>query len=81
MTTFMRSQKLLVSAGIATLGGASLLTLSVGNIFAPAGAGVTAVDVSSPFIGAEFPVCHSPAAIALPKMMLRLARLKCHAPR
>jgi tetratricopeptide (TPR) repeat protein len=35
---------------------------------------VTAVDVSSPFVGAEFPVCHSPAAIALPKMMLRLAQ-------
>ncbi|HEY6382542.1 MAG TPA: hypothetical protein VIY07_12155, partial [Pseudolabrys sp.] len=74
MTTFMRSQKLLVSAGIAALGGAALLTLSVGNIFAPAGAGVSAVDASSPFVGAEFPVCHSPAAIALPKMMLRLAQ-------
>jgi len=74
MTTFMRSQKLLVSVGIAALGGAALLKLSVGNIFAPAGAGATALDVSSPFVGAEFPVCHSPAATGLPKMVLRLAQ-------
>ena len=74
MTTFMRSQKLLVSVGIAALGGPALLKLSVGNIFAPAGAGATPLDVSSPFVGAEFPVCHSPAATGLPKMVLRLAQ-------
>jgi tetratricopeptide (TPR) repeat protein len=72
MTTFMQSQKLLVSAGIAALGGATLLTLSVGNIFAPAGAG--AVDVSSTFLGGEFPVCHTPAPTGVPNFMLRLAQ-------
>src|SRR5262245_1085278 len=69
MTTFIRSQTLLVSAGIAALGGAALLTLSVGNIFAPAGAGATAVDVSSPFVGAEFPVCHTPATPGVPNLL------------
>src|SRR4029434_8228177 len=74
MTTFIRSQKLLVYAGIAALGGAALLTLSVGNIFAPAGAGATAVDVSLPFVRAEFPVCHTPATSGVPNLMLRLAQ-------
>ena len=74
MTTFIRSQKLLVSEGIAALGGAALLTLSVGNIFAPAGAGATAVDISSPFVGAQFPVCHTPAPTGVPTFMLRLAQ-------
>ena len=74
MTTFIRSQKLLVSAGIAALGGAALLTLSVGNIFAPPGAGATAVDVSWLFVGAEFPVCHTPATPGVLNLMLRLAQ-------
>src|SRR4029434_1989028 len=74
MTTFIRSQKLLVYAGIAALGGAALLILSVGNIFAPAGAGATAVDVSLPFVRAEFPVCHTPATSGVPNLMLRLAQ-------
>src|SRR5262249_12430513 len=34
--------------------------------------GATAVDDSSPFVGSDFPVCHTPAA--MPKMMLRLAQ-------
>ncbi len=74
ITTFVRSQKLLVSAGIAALGGAALLTLSVGNIFAPAGAGETVVDVSLPFVRAEFPVCHTPATPGVPNLMFRLAQ-------
>jgi tetratricopeptide (TPR) repeat protein len=74
MTTFIRSQKLLVSAGIAALGGAALLILSAGNIFAPAGAGATAMDISSQFVGAEFPVCHTPATTDVPNLMLRLVQ-------
>ena len=39
-----------------------------------AGAGATAVDISPPFVGPDFPVCHTPAATGLPNMMLRLAQ-------
>ena len=74
MATFTRSQKLLVSAGAAALGGAALLTLLAGNIVTLAGAGATAVDISPPFVGPDFPVCHTPAATGLPNMMLRLAQ-------
>ena len=74
MATFTRSQKLLVSAGAAALGGAALVTLLAGNIVTLAGAGATAVDISPPFVGPDFPVCHTPAATGLPNMMLRLAQ-------
>jgi tetratricopeptide (TPR) repeat protein len=74
MATFTRSQKLLVSAGAAALGGAALVTLLAGNIVTLAGAHATAVDISPPFIGPDFPVCHTPAATGLPNMMLRLSQ-------
>ena len=74
MATFTRSQRLLVSVGAAALGGATLLTLLGGNIFTLAGAGATAADISQPFVGPDFPVCHTPAATNLPNMMLRLAQ-------
>ncbi len=73
MTTFTRSQKLLISAG-AALGGAALVTLLAGNIVTLAGAGATAVDIAPPFVGPDFPVCHTPAATGLPNIMLRLAQ-------
>ena len=74
MTTFTRSQRLLVSVGAAALGGATLLTLLGGNIFTLAGAGATALDISQPFVGPDFPVCHTPAPTNLPNMMLLLAQ-------
>ncbi|MGB7013082.1 MAG: hypothetical protein WBD97_22120, partial [Pseudolabrys sp.] len=73
MATFTRSQRLLVSAGAAALGGAGLLALLGGNIVALTGAGATALDISPPFVGPDFPVCHTPAATDVPNMMLRLA--------
>jgi tetratricopeptide (TPR) repeat protein len=74
MATFTRSQRLLVSAGAAALGGAGLLTLLGGNIVALTGAGAIALDISPPFVGPDFPVCHTLAATDLPNMMLRLAQ-------
>ena len=74
MTTFTRSQRLLVSAGTAALGGAALATLLAGNIVTLAGAGATALDASPPFGGPDFPVCHTPAATGSTNMMLRLAQ-------
>ena len=74
MATFTRSQRLLVSVGAAALGGAGLLTLVGGNIVTLAGADATALDISPPFVGPDFPVCHTPAATNLPNMMLRLAQ-------
>ena len=72
MATFARSQRLLFSAGAGALGGAALLTVLGGNIFSLAGAGATASDVSPSFAGADFPVCHTPAATGLPNMVPRL---------
>jgi len=74
MATFTRSQSLLVSAATAALGGAALATLLAGNIVTRAGAGATAADISPSFAGADFPVCHTPAATGSPNMMLRLAQ-------
>jgi tetratricopeptide (TPR) repeat protein len=74
MATFTRSQRLLVSAGAAALGGTALATLLVGNIVTLAGAGATTVDISAPLVGADLPICHTPAITALPNMMLRLAQ-------
>ena len=74
MATFTRSQKLLVSAGAAALGGSALLVLLAGNIVTVAGAGATAAAASSPFVGSDFPVCHTPAATSVPNMLLRLAQ-------
>ena len=69
MATFTRSQSLLVSAGAGALSGAALLTVLGGNIFTVAGAGATAIDLSP----SDFPICHTPAAIGLPSIVLRLA--------
>jgi tetratricopeptide (TPR) repeat protein len=74
MATFKRSQRLLVSAGAAALGGAALATLLAGNIITLAGAGAPAVDISPPSVGPDFPICHTPAEPGLPNMMLRLAQ-------
>ena len=74
MATFTRSQKLLVSACAAALGGAALLMLPAGNVVTVSGAGATAADASSPFAGPDFPVCHTPASTGVPNMMLRLAQ-------
>src|ERR1700730_18409726 len=74
VATFTRSQRLLVSAGAAALGGTALATLLVGNIVTLAGAGAPAVDISAPLVGPDFPICHTPATTAVPNMMLRLAQ-------
>ena len=74
MATFARSQRLLISAGAGALGGAALLTVLGGNLFTLAGTGATATDMSPEFAGADFAVCHTPAATGLPNMMLRLAQ-------
>src|SRR6478736_6353981 len=74
MATFTRSQKLLVSAGAAALGGSALLVLLAGNLVTVADAGATAAAESSPFVGPDFPVCHTPAATSVPAMLLRLAQ-------
>ena len=74
MTTFTRSQKMLVSAAAAALGGSALLVLLTGNVVTVAGAGATAAAESSPFVGPDFPVCHTSAATSVPAMLLRLAQ-------
>src|SRR5260370_4354575 len=74
MATFTRSQSLLVSAATAALGGAALETVWAANIVTLAGAGETAADISPSFAGADFPVCHTPAATSSPNVMLRLAQ-------
>ena len=74
MATFTRSQRLLVSAVAGALGGAALLAALGGNISTLAGAGATAGNMTPSFAGADFPVCHTPAATGLPNMMLRLAQ-------
>ena len=74
MAAFTRPQRLLVSTGVAALGGAALLTLLAGNIFTLGGAGANAVEVSPPLVGPDFPFCHTPVANGLPNTMLRLAQ-------
>jgi tetratricopeptide (TPR) repeat protein len=73
MTTFTRSQKLLVSAG-AALGSSALLILLTGNLVNVADARATATEGLSPFSGPEFPVCTTPPATGAPNMLLRLAQ-------
>ena len=74
MAAFTRPQRLLVSTGVAALGGAALLTLLAGNIFTLGGAGANAVEISPPLVGPDFPFCHTPVANGLPNTMLRLAQ-------
>lgn len=73
MATFTRSKRLLASAGAAALGGSALVTLLSGNIITLAG-GAVAMDISPPFVGADFSVCSTPAATGSPNMMLRLTQ-------
>ncbi|HVI14330.1 MAG TPA: tetratricopeptide repeat protein [Pseudolabrys sp.] len=74
MATFTRLQALLVSTGIAALGSATLLVLLAGNALTLAGTSEPAADPSQPFVGPDFPICHTPVAKGLPTMMLRLAQ-------
>jgi tetratricopeptide (TPR) repeat protein len=74
VAAFTRSQRLLVSTGVAALGGAALVTLLAGNIFTLGGAGANAVEISPPLVGPDFPFCHTPVANGLPNTMLRLAQ-------
>src|SRR5438034_9551770 len=67
MATFTRSQRLLVSAGAAALGGTALAMLLTANIATLAGARATAAD---PLAGS--PICHTPASPS--SLMLRLAQ-------
>jgi tetratricopeptide (TPR) repeat protein len=71
MVTCTRAQRLLVSAAATALGGATLLTVLTGNVFTIADASTTAPDT---FGLVDFPICHTPAASGLPKVMLRLAQ-------
>jgi tetratricopeptide (TPR) repeat protein len=74
MAALTRPQRLLVSTGVATLGGAALLTLLAGNIFTLGRAGANAVEISPPLVGPDFPFCHTSVANGLPNTMLRLAQ-------
>ena len=74
MATFKRSQRLLASTAATALGGAALLTLLTGKIFAIAGAGAATSDISPPFGGTDFPICQTPTATGAPKMMFRLVQ-------
>ena len=73
MATITRLQGLLASVGVAALGSATLVTLLAGNTLILAGASETAADTSQPFLGPDFPICHTPVAKG-PPMMLRLAQ-------
>ena len=74
MATFTRLQALLASTAVATLGSATLLALVAGNALTLAGASENAVDPLQPFVGPDFPICHTPVTKGLPGMMLRLAQ-------
>jgi tetratricopeptide (TPR) repeat protein len=74
MATFTRSQRLLVSAGAAALGGTALVMLLAGNIVTLSGANATATAAEPPLFGPGVPVCHTPAASGVPNGMLRLAQ-------
>ena len=74
MTTFTRSQRLLLSAAAAALGGATLLTVLAGNFLIIADASATDADISPALGGVDFPICHTPAASGLTNVMLRLAQ-------
>jgi tetratricopeptide (TPR) repeat protein len=67
-------QALLASTAVATLGSATLLALVAGNALTLAGASENAADPLQPFVGPDFPICHTPVTKGLPGMMLRLAQ-------
>src|SRR5262249_10286303 len=72
MAKFTRLEGLLVSTGVAAVGSATLLALLAGNALTLAGASEPAADPSQPFVGPDFPICHTP--VAKPAVMLRLAQ-------
>ena len=74
MATFTRLQALLASTAVATLGSAALVALVAGNDLTLAGASENAADPLQPFVGPDFPICHTPVTKGLPGMMLRLAQ-------
>jgi len=74
MATFTRLQALLASTAVATLGSATLLALVAGNALTLAGASENAAGPLQPFVGPDFPICHTPVTKGLPGMMLRLAQ-------
>jgi tetratricopeptide (TPR) repeat protein len=74
MATFTRLQAVLASTAVATLGSATLLALLAGNALTLAGASENAADPSQPFVGPDFPICHTPVTKGLPGVMLRLAQ-------
>src|SRR5499427_6819181 len=74
MTTFTRSQRLLLSAAAAALGGATLLTVLAGNFLIIADASATDADISPALSVVDFPICHTPSASGLSNVMLRLAQ-------
>ena len=66
MATITRSQGLLASVGVAALGSTTLVTLLAGNTLTLADASATAADTSQPFLGPDFPICHTPVATGPP---------------
>jgi tetratricopeptide (TPR) repeat protein len=67
----MRSQRLLVSAGVSAFAGTALATLLASNIITFANPDTAAADTWLP---ADIPVCHTPAASGRAGMMFRLAQ-------
>jgi len=74
MAISTRSHGLLVSAGATALAGTALATLLAGSIVTLADADSTAADLSLPVAARDVPVCQTPAATGLPKIMFRLAQ-------
>ncbi|MBR1150878.1 M48 family metallopeptidase [Bradyrhizobium sp. JYMT SZCCT0428] len=74
MTTFTRSQSLLVSVSLAALGGTALAALLAGSGLILANARATVVDASLPIADADTPTCGPPTATARPSMMFRLVQ-------
>jgi tetratricopeptide (TPR) repeat protein len=72
MTTSPQSQKLLVSAGLAALGGTALALLLAMNIATLSGAQATTADAL-----AEAPICHTPAGMG----MMRLRMVQTEVPK
>ena len=71
MATFTLSQKLLTAG--ASLCSSTLLLMLSGNVVT-SDAGATAADASSSFVGADFPICHTPTATGVPNTLLRLVQ-------
>ena len=74
MATFTRSQKLLVSAGAAALGGTALADAAGREHRYPRGCRRNRRGHIVAIRRPDFPICHTPAATGMPNMMLRLAQ-------